>query len=539
MKVPALPFPGLRERANPVLVRELRQSFRGKQFRIVFALASTLGLVASFICMVAEPDPSEMGQALFIAIGVALSIACIVLVPVGAFQSLSSEWEEGTWDLLEMSSLRPWRIVTGKLLAAGIQCLLYFVGLAPFLVFCFVLRGVGLQMILYLIGHLVVGALAATSVALALSSLTRQRILRGILLSLLVLFLVQIGMGAGGMMAGAMFAGGRIGGAPPGAVAMVVFSFLAGMGLVTAVACSIACARLSHPEENRSTALRIVASTGVLLQLLVTTGLRRASGSGGDETIISLCMMALGITVFSALFASERDTFGRRTRLQVPRSALRARLAAPWLPGGGRGVLWLCLHLLLVIGAAPLLLARGPGWVGEAVSAYRLLLAVWIPGLSGAADTDLVWRADISGLARTDADGVIAIAVLACYLLFYVGVATSVLSWIRTENAPLRVARAMAPLFLFVVTALVPSLIGLLLADGELTSLSHPFNPIFVIGGLLQGDDVYAWRWYPPLVGLTGLLLALPRCRRALVEVAQASLARCERERALPPVAGS
>jgi hypothetical protein len=394
-------------------------------------------------------------------------------------------------------------------------------------------------MILYLMGHLVVGALAATSVAIALSSLTRQRVLRGILLGLLVIFLVQIGVGAGGMMAGTMLAGGRAVGAPPGAIAMLVFGFLAGMGLLTAVACSIACARLSHPEENRSTALRIVASTGVLLQLLVTTGLRRASGSSSDEIIISLCLMALGVTVFSALFASERDTLGRRTRLHVPRSPLRARLAAPWLPGGGRGVLWLCLHLLLVIGATPLLLARGPGWIGEAASAYRLLLAAWIPGVSREADTDLVWRADMLGLVRTDADLVVAVAVLACYLLFYVGVATSVLSWIRNENAPLRVARAIAPLFLFVVTALVPSLIGLLASDGELTSLSHPFNPIFVIGGMLDGDDVYAWRWYPPLLGLTGLLIALPRCRRGLVEVVQASLARRGRERALPPAAGS
>ncbi|TAJ16460.1 MAG: hypothetical protein EPO68_11060, partial [Planctomycetota bacterium] len=534
MRAPTLPFVAFRDRANPVLVRELRQSFRGKQFRIVFALASTFGLVASVVAMLAESDPAGVGRGLFAALGIALSIACLVLVPVGAFQSLSSEWEEGTWDLLEMTSLRPWQIVLGKLLSAGLQCLLYFAGVAPFLVFCFVLRGVGLIPILYLMGHLLATALAATAVAIALSSLTRQRVLRGVLLGLLVILLVPMSTGVGGLMLNLMVFSGR--GALVGAPSMwyVIASWVTTLGVFTAIAYCVACARLSHPEENRSTPLRIVASAALLLligsQLVGTT----MSTGGGTEVGIGICVWAVIAGCFGALFASEREAFGRRTRLQVPAKSLRARLAAAWLPGGGRGVLWLFAHLALIVAVAPLVLAVSSS--DSIAAAYGMLLAAWIPGIASAGVVDSIWGGGVNVPTSSGAEWPVAIAIVACYLVFYVGVATSALAWIRSNSAPLRVARALAPFVLFVVTALVPGIFGVMLSDADLMSLSHPFNPIAVVAGVMTDRDVSDWRWYPPVLALVGLALALPRCRRAFAEVAQASIARRERDRIQRPM---
>lgn len=538
MKAPALPFAAFRERANPVLVRELRQSFRGKQFRIVFALASTFGLVASFVAMLVGSAPGEVGRGLFAALGIALSLACLVLVPVGAFQSLSSEWEEGTWDLLELTSLRPRQIVLGKLQSAGVQCFLYFVGVAPFLVFCFVLRGVGVIPIAYLMGHLLVTALAATAVAIALSSLTRQRVLRGVLLGLLVMLLVPMSTGVGGAMLGIMVFGphGAMTGGP--SIWHAVGSWTTTLGVCAAVAYCVACARLSHPEENRSTPLRIVASAAVLLQLAWQVISSARGGVGGASTVYSLAAAAVVVGVFGALFASERETFGRRTRLQVPARAVRARFAAPWLPGGGRGIAWTILHLALVVLVAPLLLAWHSGTAGI-LGAYKALVAAWIPGSGGPLFDAAVWRGSGSSASLLEASGSIAVAIVACYLVFYVGVATSVLSWIRSDSAPLRAARAIAPFALFVVTALVPGIFGVVLHDSELMRLAHPFNPIAVLDGLLSNEDIASWRWYPPALCALGLALSVLRCRRAYTEVAQASHARRERERGAPAVAAS
>lgn len=535
MKVPELPFVHFRERANPVLVRELRQSFRGKQFRIVFALASSFGLVASLVAMMVEEDPTDIGRSLFAAFGVALAIACLVLVPVNAFQSLSSEWEEGTWDLLEMTSLRPRQIVLGKLLSAGVQCLLYFVGLAPFLVFCFVLRGVGVIAIVYLLVHLLVSGLAATAVAIAMSSLTRQRVLRGVLLGLLVMILVPMGTGVGGAMLGMMVFRAGGGAVSPSAMWIVMASWATSLLTFAALAYCVACARLSHPEENRSTPLRVVASASLVIH--VTWVVLASMAGAPSPSPFPLTTSAILIAAFGSLFASEREAFGRRTRLQVPGRSLRARLAAPWLPGGGRGMLWMLLHMGALVLLAPLFVGRASG--GAALAAYRMLFGAWIPGLADAESVQALWDGGASAVLTSEQRAPVGIAIVACYLVFYVGVATSALSWIRSTSAPLRVARGLAPLVLFVVTALVPGIVGVMLQDADLMSLSHPFNPIAVAGGVLSGEDVSSWRWYPPLLAALGVALALPRCRRALVEVAQASLARRERDRVVRPVASA
>jgi ABC-type transport system involved in multi-copper enzyme maturation permease subunit len=530
VNIPALPFQHLRERANPVLVRELRQAFRGKQFRIVFALSSTYGLVASWIAIAASDDPTQVGQGLFIALSVALSIACLVLVPVGAFQSLASEWEEGTWDLLELTDLRPRRIVWGKLQTAGVQCLLYFVGMAPFLVFCFVLRGVGPLLILMLMGHLLIGSLAATAVAIALSSLSRQRVLRGILLGLFVIFLVQIGGGLASLLIGASVirAGGMAFGTGAGWIAAA--GYATGMFMLTAVAYSAACARLSHPEENRSTPLRIVASCGVALHLCWLALMQGATSTSSVDVGVSLSVGAVFVALFGALFASEHEAFGRRTRLQVPAHPLRARFAAPWLPGGARGYLWLVLHLGVLVLAAPLLLARGSSYFGAVATLVGGTVGAWIPGFSDGSVFSADWRAAHPRTLTEPLSACVTVVICACYMLFYVGTTTSLLALIRSKSLPLRVLRAFAPLFLFVATALVPGLLGLLLSDGELMSLMHPFNPIAVIGGVFTSSTAEHWKWYPIVLGGFGLALSAPRCRRALMEVANASARRRERE---------
>ena len=64
------------------------------------------------------------GNLFYVYFGV-LCFTTLVLVPVTAFFGVSREIDEGTWDLLAITTLSPASIVRGKVLSALIQTSLY------------------------------------------------------------------------------------------------------------------------------------------------------------------------------------------------------------------------------------------------------------------------------------------------------------------------------------------------------------------------------------------------------------------------------
>src|SRR5204863_1400529 len=98
-----------------------------------------------------------------------------VVVPYSAFRSLAAEREDNTYDLLSITTLRPWQIVSGKLGSAIVQMGVYFSAITPCLAFTYLLRGIDLPTIAVLLTYLFFCSLGLSMVGILLATSTKRR----------------------------------------------------------------------------------------------------------------------------------------------------------------------------------------------------------------------------------------------------------------------------------------------------------------------------------------------------------------------------
>ena len=483
------------DRLNPILVKEVRQALRGRYFKISFWLTLTvatligLGLMVTMGMQEFHGGEEVSGAMFFVAMFACLVGAVQVLVPFSAFLSMGGEWDENTYDLLVLSNLKPRQIVLGKILSAGVQSLLFYSAFGPFLVFAFLLRGVDLTAILVVLALSIAVSLLLSCLAVAMSSFTRVRFARVVLMVLLAVALVW---GGSGMVAGAaqlmMW---------PGTIHQPEFLEVMGAWFTTTLAVAAfffaaACARLSHPEENRSTGLRVMSL------LIVACGLGwmtwyLGSKPSVEPILVVVCMAHAVLATTSIFFATEPERLGRRVAAGLPRSRILAALEAPFLPGGARGLLFYLVGSLAVAAWAygyPMLCGKQPYDEGE--------LAIPL--------------------------------VLTGYGLVYLGLPSALFSWHSTSIIVRTVARLAIVIF-FIGSILLPSLIGFFLQIEDWADFEHPGNIFLVI------DDLWEDRWsitgaVPALVVMALITAALnaPRMLKAVVETSRARKARIAKD---------
>jgi len=335
------------DRWNPLLVKEVRQALRGKAFRVAFMLA----LVAALLVALGSALDQHMrltpqqARAYFQTVYSCLVLALVGFVPFTAFQSMAAEWDESTFDLLELSNLRPARIVIGKLQAVAVQIMLFFAIFAPLLSIAALLPGIDLLTATFVLLLAVVVSLCASLLGLTLATLSRQRFAK---VALMVALGFAVAMAFGGLQA-LTFEIMRAG------VQLLEPEFLAGAGMAAAVLLlgssyvfALACNMLAHPEENRSTNVRLITTIGAIAIMALVAFVHRIIGSG-PEFIAGMAMSGLVVvSIPGVLFCTERAKLGRRAAHAVPASRTLALVTAPWHPGGGRGVVLHLFHVALI-----------------------------------------------------------------------------------------------------------------------------------------------------------------------------------------------
>lgn len=483
----------LGDRLNPVLVKEVRQALRGNYFRFTFWATVSLATVLGVMLIVTEDGEGPDGRAFLGVMFGCLALATHALVPFFAFVAMGGEWEENTYDLLQLSDLKPRQIALGKILSSGVQAMLYYSAFGPFLVFAFLLQGVDLLAVGIMLGGSAVLALVLSTVAVAVSTLSTKRYLRMFLHACLAAVLAvatMLSMQAGSIMV-AMPQQIRTGEFLAGlGVALLSLLWLGGMAYAVAVA------RLAHREENSSTAGRILTAVSVpyaVSGFLLVSGL--VPGVRGDHGELMLFFFSLAFVVLfvaSILFCSEPDRLGRRVRLEVPTGRGAALLSVPFLPGGSRGILFYLACSALLLGA--LVIARA---------------AVGSP-----ADDPLDRH-------------VLAALVTVLYGLVYLG--TPRLLQPRRRNV---VTERVLVLVLAAGPALVPSFVGFFLGERWLRDAQHPGNPFHVLSDVVDGH-VGPHVFVVGAVAAVVLLLNGAALVRAQAEVTRASEARRRRERKL------
>ena len=350
------------ESLNPVLVREVRQALRGRFFGVTFALVLTLSTLTSIGILLLTDESTPLGQALLGGCIPFLMISTCYLVPIGAFYSLGAEHDDMTRDLLVMSNLSPGKIIRGKFISSFMLTLLFTITLAPFISLAALLRGVDLLQIASQLTMVIMKSALFIISALCLSSIAPNRSMR-VVLMLLMVFLFMM---ADALMVpfGATMVVGFAGSSHSGFswLPMVSLTYL----LIGSFAYALARGRFTHPEENRSSPLRVHITVAVF----AVNGLFLCFpwlGSGSlSMAVVSprvlptelLFTSLIGLSIAAFLFSCEPGNLKMRVKSQVPAKPISALLAWPYFPGGGRAVVWYLLNAGVL-----LLLAGGGRWI--------------------------------------------------------------------------------------------------------------------------------------------------------------------------------
>jgi len=473
------------DRLNPVFLKELRQALRGRTFAILFPATVAIAVALAITVIVDSHPRGNLGPQVFMPVVTVLGVAVLGLVPFSTFQSMAGEWDEGTQDLLVLSHLSPLRIVLGKLLTAAVEAGLYVCAFLPLLLFTFLLSGVDVRDVLFLVGGLYASSLAMSCVAMSLAGLSRVRFWRVILLAALA----GIGLLAliGGYEVAEQFVlrGRGLGSASASDEVLALVSLVTGVG---SLAFAFAATRIAHPEDDRSGPVRITL-TSLLTALLAWLALD-PTGSIRTPQVTQVAMV-LGVltAVFAVFFVTEPERLPRRTVLRVPSNPTLAVLATPFLPGGGRGVLWWFLQLAI--------------------------LAVWASLCHGGGSTTYIvgYHWPIDGWWRWT-------SMMAYFVVYLAGFSLALTRLRQRPYGPLA-ARLVLP-SVAILSMVAPIMLGFLTDDRHWRDGEHPFNPFWVATD--GSAEFHRWN----VVVIAGLVLFLngPRLARSVREVLDASRAR-------------
>jgi len=164
------------DRLSPIVVKEVRQIVRGREFNYSFMVSLVVGLLVAFFGAAnASADSGTTGQWVFTALTACLALLGIAIVPFGAFNALRNERLEQTMDLITVTSLSARKVIIGKLLAQAVKLATLFAGMAPFIATSFLLGGIDFVSIVVSLAVVFFVSLWACAVALLLSSLAKPQ----------------------------------------------------------------------------------------------------------------------------------------------------------------------------------------------------------------------------------------------------------------------------------------------------------------------------------------------------------------------------
>lgn len=343
----------LGDRLNPILVKETRQALKSRQFIITFTLVLALAWIWS-IFGVAMIGPSiyfaAHGLEMFLGYYTILAVPLLVVVPFGAFRSLASEREDGTYELLSITTLKPRQIVNGKLGSAVLQMLVYLSAIAPCLAFTYMLRGVDAPTILFVICWFFLASLGAAAIGLLVATLSHEKHWQ-IVLSVVFLFGLAILLWCGLMMGFVVLASST----PPFQEqsfwivnAMLLTAYF---GYFALCYCA-ASAQLTFASDNRATVLRMVMVAQQAL-LMGWFGWGLSQDDNPEMIAVYFILAAVHWSVMGIFINAESGELSLRVKRQLPQSFLGRAFLTWFNPGPATGYMFVVANLLaaLLVGA--------------------------------------------------------------------------------------------------------------------------------------------------------------------------------------------
>lgn len=378
---------GLRlDRANPMLVRRIRQELRSKAFIGAFLTMLLIAAIAAVICAwVADSsgsDAASAGRGMFATVASVWS-ALMCIQAAAAQRAISNDRGAAAWDLIELTGIPPQRIILGVVQSNLVLGLLGALALAPFLVLAYLLRGIDLPTIGFALVTLpmlgaALGAVAALAGCVGAARQTRQGMGGLTALGLLGAWGGLTGLWCNSEETVSLFMAELLRGDEIAVIALLAFAncWLALLALSFASGTAL----LTHRALDRSTGPRLVwfgIWANAALWLVAMLGWI-AYRHGGDSVARHLKEVMQAASVAGVLWALVMGVFAVSEDLEItPRQArgvagdgpIMRRARAVIGPGSARGAR---ATLLMTAGSLALCLPWMPDTPALFVAAYGL-----------------------------------------------------------------------------------------------------------------------------------------------------------------------
>ena len=335
---------------NPILVKETRQGLKSRQFVVTFSLllfAAIAWTIAGSLLLMPQIYFVPSAPTLLTGYYIVLAVPMLLVVPLAAYRSLEGEIDDGTLELLSVTSLSPRQIVLGKLGSAALQMMLYFVALFPCVAYAYTLRGVDLPTLAILMGLLVVIGLSLTVVAIFFAPMARIRSSQ--VSTLLVVMAILIGgeVAAGSLAVNLIQFGNPLTAQQTGFLVASTVAFAASISFILIMATA---AQLTPESENRSSAIRV----SLLVHEVVLIAIAAYSVALGFDFAIATIWFVTVHTVVSwvaccALMSAEAATMTPRIRRELPATFLGRFLLIWFTPGPATGYVFGITNLIVML----------------------------------------------------------------------------------------------------------------------------------------------------------------------------------------------
>jgi ABC-type transport system involved in multi-copper enzyme maturation permease subunit len=167
----------------PVLFKEFAVLMRGSRTALLITVYIGLAIIAARLIygvVANELDrgtpllAAQIGQVLFIGLSLGFQALITFIAPATSVNAISSEYEGGTYHLLQMTPVTPLQLIAGKLVATLAFLLLLIVAALPVYGIVLLFGGVSLADIIRVAATLLVTAVAGCAFGLFCSTVTRQ-----------------------------------------------------------------------------------------------------------------------------------------------------------------------------------------------------------------------------------------------------------------------------------------------------------------------------------------------------------------------------
>ena len=357
---------------SPILVKETRQALKSRQFFWTFFLLLIAIAIWTMIGMTAyDPnlDYGLAGPGLLVGYWVILGFPLSIVIPFGAYRSLAREYEDGTIQLISVTTMKAWQIVIGKLGSSMLQMLVYFSVLAPCIAFTYLLKGISIPQMLLGLSVCATGCLTLCSLALFLAGATRSR-LYGVAASIF-LILIQFATYVFWCIFAQGVAFGELEELARSQGSFISVGLLLALLTTAMLFLAIAASLISFESDNRSTLARVM----LLVQQTTFIGFCISAVCFqlfAELPVILICIVAHYWVVAGWFMIGERDEMSRRVRRNVPKSILNRSLFSFLLPGSGRGLIFAMMNIWICAGIFIFLFIVASKWFPEPASVARM-----------------------------------------------------------------------------------------------------------------------------------------------------------------------